>query len=310
MSVQVYKLFNKSCVLLTAIMIVAITLSGCNVLSSMDHPSSDAQYLSAARACFDKADYQCAAANYGKLSSSLAETGAAEATFLTLDQNGASMASFMEAFGSGVSDPNMVGKCMSKLGELMYASGGASATKRAAIFGAFTNVNQITTPELRGLIRFLSASALFAELLAENINTTTGRFTGNNLVQDSVNCLKESTTDPTKSCITDAILHHYCQPAGTWALGTSISLSNTATHVADTTQASAVASGGPTLFLLNAAMSEVVYSLTQEMVGKGNLGGSTSGFSTTLTQTYGGYLIAGSQGCYLFGLLSLGIGAN
>src|SRR3954469_7732827 len=80
----------------------AMVATGCmNVFDPFDNPTTDTQLISAARACFDRGDIACAKENYEKLSANNADIAASETAFAMLDENGAGMASFIQAFGSG-----------------------------------------------------------------------------------------------------------------------------------------------------------------------------------------------------------------
>ena len=69
---------------------------GCNTFEFMDSPGDDAQYLSAARACLDGGDIQCAIDNYQKLSNDQADIKASELVFVTMESAGLGMSAIME----------------------------------------------------------------------------------------------------------------------------------------------------------------------------------------------------------------------
>jgi len=140
----------------------AALLAGCNLYSFIDKPKGDEQILSAARACFDRADYACAREYYAQLSASYADIKASEEAFMILAENGAGMAAFMETFGSGGG--------ASGLNDLAERLAPGSVAKRQKMQEAFAKYLSITgDPNLRALVRFVSAVALSAEMLAEEI---------------------------------------------------------------------------------------------------------------------------------------------
>ncbi len=141
---------------------LALSLSGCNVFSSLDSPDGDVQLLSAARACFDKGDIACALEHYSKVSSgSSSEVAAAERAFAVLDQNGIGMGKFMTTMASG----DLSAGLTSLAGDFSRNSG---QSLRQSLYTAYREVDNIPTQsELRGLVRFITAYALSAAILAE-----------------------------------------------------------------------------------------------------------------------------------------------
>ena len=119
---------------------LASVASSCN-LFSFDSPSGDAQHLSAARACFDSGDLNCAAQNYQALSASDADQSVSEQAFLTLDAQGASMANLIQFIGD-IANTSNAGIAITNFAERMH--GGAGETKRVAIWNAFYSYVQIT----------------------------------------------------------------------------------------------------------------------------------------------------------------------
>ena len=183
---------QKKLVSLIGISLASVAaLSGCNVFSLIDKPSGDVQILSAARACFDSGDFECARGYYAQLSSEFNDIKASEEAFLILAENGATMAAFMETFGSGGS-----GAALTDLAERMAPG---SATKRVNIQNAFKKYNDITgNPSLKALVRFVGAVALAAEFLAEEIPAEGGQLTKAMITLNGGSCSLDNTT-----CATD-----------------------------------------------------------------------------------------------------------
>lgn len=165
--------------------------AGCNFFDPFDSATSDDQLLSAARACFDRGDIACARDNYAKLSSSQTDVAASEEAFAILDENGATMAVFMEAVGDGGGGDslNVMARKLAALG----TAGGAGATRRQNFHTAFLKINSITgNAPLKGLVRFLTALSLASEILAEGAGTD-GVFNKTDLVGSVSGCAAVST---------------------------------------------------------------------------------------------------------------------
>jgi hypothetical protein len=136
---------------------------GCNVFDPIDSPSGDEQVLSAARACLDNGEYQCALDNYAKLSSAQDATRYTEEAFAILDQNGAGFGAFAGAFGKDFGTP---GKGLTKLANGMV--NGAGEARRVALHSAYKKNEKIVgNDNLKNLVKFLSAASLASEILAE-----------------------------------------------------------------------------------------------------------------------------------------------
>lgn len=140
-------------------------LTSCNLFDPLDAPSGDDQILSMARACFDDRDFECARKYYRQLAGTqYADAAISEEAFTYLDEQGASMGNFMISFVGGDG-----GKGVTKLANYMLAEGlGATADRRAAIYAAFRmSLTMTQGTELHGLTKFVTAAALFAQLLGE-----------------------------------------------------------------------------------------------------------------------------------------------
>jgi hypothetical protein len=150
--------------------IALMSVSSCNVFDPLDNPGSDPQYLSAARACFDKGDFACARENYSKLSSSYSDTATAEESFIALDEAGASMGALMEFVGN-LSDKG-TGQALTIFANRLTS--GAGATKRVAIWQAYSAAANggIKNPDLKNFVIFVSSLSLAAEVLAEGSEGT------------------------------------------------------------------------------------------------------------------------------------------
>jgi hypothetical protein len=150
--------------------IALMSVSSCNVFSPLDKPGSDPQYLSAARACFDKGDFNCAKENYSKLSSSYADTVASEEGFITLDEQGASMGAIMEFVGNLTEKGT--GQALTIFANRLTS--GAGLEKRVALWKVYSDAvnGSISNPDLKNFVIFVSSLSLAAEILAEGSEGT------------------------------------------------------------------------------------------------------------------------------------------
>lgn len=165
-------------------------LSGCNVFSSLDKPSSDPQLLSAARAAFDKGNMSEALSLYQKLSADSGDIAKSEQAFLKMTEQGASMTALVEFIGNKAN-----GTALTKYAEKL--SSGAGETRRLALYDAYTQHLTITDPTLKSFVKFATSLALTAEILAEAASAD-GILRKENLIA-SRNC-KASAPDPV-NCI-------------------------------------------------------------------------------------------------------------
>lgn len=273
------------------VVLALLSGSGCgfNVFGWMDSPTNDAQILSRARACFDQGDLTCARAYYARLSTSYADIQASELAFAILHENGATMNAFLTSFGGGTS-----GSGFSRLAESM--KDGAGETKRLAVYQAYAQVAAISDQHLRGLVRFVSATALAAEMLAEDIavDGNTSTHSGNDLVQDSATCA-------TFSAGTCAAQASCGAPAG--------AVMQTGAVAVDLDTGVAVVTGtNPTLYMFNAAIQELLFGLGgSELDASSSLSSTVNSVSTALDAAATLALPANPE-CYLNALILQGIG--
>ncbi len=242
-----------------------LTLSACNVFDPFDSPHNEAQYLSAARACFDRQEYECAREYYAKLAQTQPEYAAAEEAFLILDQEGAGMGPFMEVMAQGDAS-----KGLTKMGGKLAALQPEKA-KRARILAAYKNVSKITNDAaLRGLVRFMSAFGLAAEILAETASRT-----GNALVVEKSDLVANPTTcaAATLSFATDAA----CSGTGTNLADSPTKPGMDLTNLSASDATTIEGYSGPMLNVLMGALKAIEYGLN-EMGGAGKFQSGTGGF--------------------------------
>ncbi len=265
----------------------ATGLSGCNIFDPLDSPSGDEQLLSAARACFDQGDYQCALDHYAKLSTDQAETVAAETAFVMLDRAGAGMSSFTQVVGNGKTD----GKALSKFATLLTPSAGEA--KRLEIYRAYQKVALIqNNVQLRGLVRFVTGIALAAELLAEDAG-------GDGTYQN---------TDLVTSATVDSCRVAACPGSCTKAASSSFNTGSVVDITGNNPPAESSMSGALTWGKFYGAVQAVDQGLTTELATSGKFQNISSTFNVITTA--GSALANASDLCFRALLLETGVGKN
>jgi hypothetical protein len=173
-----------------ALGVPALLLTGClNIFKPLSSPGGDAQILADARACFDKGDMDCALRNYQRLSSDLAAISSSEQVYLSLSQQGANMAAYMEFVGNGTG-----GAALTKFAQRLYS--GAGLSKRTSIYNSFAATAYATAPasrtDLQNFTVFVASLALAGEILAEAAGSD-GVLRKSNLVVTPGSCLSNGT---------------------------------------------------------------------------------------------------------------------
>lgn len=165
---------------------ISIFLLGCpNVFETLDKPSTEAQILSRARACFDDADFDCAAKWYAQLP----DSGVArmEEGFLILADEGISVELFVQAFT--VAGNEGVGTILTELAERIAKIGDAGTAKRNRIIEAYSKIDSISESSIKGFLRFMTGLALAAEILAEDPPLADGVMSKADLALNPTTCL-------------------------------------------------------------------------------------------------------------------------
>jgi hypothetical protein len=256
----------QSCLILSLFL-----TTGCNVYQIVDKPSGDKQILAAARDCFDQGDYECAGTYYLKLSPDFNDEAQSEIVFISLKQNGMGVGPFMDAVINGSSSG---GKLVTKIANGLVALAGE--TTRLNYFHAYQKYSNITDSRVQGLIRFVTSLSLMAELLAEDVGSTS------TLLQTDL------VSDPTACLASTAPLFTGCgKPAG------KKMVSGTAT-IKLTTAKDTDLSGSPSLAMINAAAVELNAGIKQ-MQTTGSLGNSTSDFTTNIISSASLVIIDGTD---------------
>lgn len=270
-------------------------LSGCNLnlFQFFDVPSSDEQKLSKARACLDRGDYTCAAYEYSQVTTLNSETAAAENAFTTLRQEGAGLAVISQAAARTLTSGGAAGGgafLTALAGELSYRSPGAA--KRQSLQTAYARVSAIPTSNaLRGLVRFLSASALVAEILAETMSVR-GTLSITDLVSSSSTC----------SAIVCGVPPSGCDPptANTLSDGTALN---------STTIATADLSGAPTIGMIHGGIDGILLATSNAELGSANgLASAVGGFAGVFSSAAGFVGTPSGSPCYRQLLISNGVG--
>ena len=280
-------------VLIPALLFAAFgVLSGCgNIFDPFDSPSGDAQLLSDARAYFDQGEFEKAAKLYAEISGDKADEVNADSAFRILDVNGASMGQFMISFGTG---GGSIGKGLTSLANHMISTGGAAGkTKRLAILEAFQKINAITDPTTRGMVRFATATAMAAEILAEGASPA-GLVPGD-IANEPANC---ATATP-DTCGANA--------SCTGTLTRFVALEDTLTRL-PLSGTSKMDGTAPDFYVFSAALEEMNVALNSEIRSGGSLGGGFISFLGQLNAVFRASLAPAQGRCARYSLLSQGIG--
>jgi hypothetical protein len=165
---------------------------------------------------------------------------AAERAFAVLDQNGVGMGKFMTTMASG----DLSAGLTSLAGDLSSTAG---QTLRQSLYTAYREVDNIPTQsELRGLVRFITAYALSAAILAEEAGgdgTLSATDVANNPTTCAPNCTK---TGPVIIA------------------GASVNLTSSPTP------ANAMTGATPTWGMFKGAYLAIVHALANELVAAGD----------------------------------------
>lgn len=228
----------------SAIVLSGAGLTSCNLFEPFDSPSSEARLRSQGRACLDSGDYACAREAFTKLQSSNADQAQMGLAIAQIQELGAGFDEFAQAFGTSPS-----GGGLSTLANRMISTGKLSPGKAARLkmYEAYQRVGSISNASLRELLRFLTATALAAEILAEGSGSDR-LFTATDLAVGGLNCQFNTCTND--SCDT-----------GTGDLTTSSEAGNIKTTAPNTDSPS---------------LDQLYYAIEEAVLGLTNLGAGTS----------------------------------
>jgi len=160
-------------------------LSACNLYSSVDKPKGDPQLLSAARACLDRGDYECAKEYYNQLSDSENDTKLSELAFTEMAETDAfSIRDLITSLGSDRGG----GNSFLKIAELMAGRGKTDGDTRAILQSAYASVGGIQNTDLKSFMQFITALGMFNEVLANAVGPD-GVLTASDLAQNPSACI-------------------------------------------------------------------------------------------------------------------------
>jgi hypothetical protein len=248
-------------------------LISCNAFDPLDSPTSDEQYLSAARNCLDEGDLACARDWYGKISRGSGDTRAGELAFTTLSEYGGKFEDFIASAGSTGAGAAALNTLANRL------SAGAGVGKRLGFYSAYKYTQYIQDPEYRGFVRFITALFLAAEILAEDSGSD-GILQKTDLILSTTAC----------SCTN-------CSASTTSLL--SLSTREDILFAPDQHDFS----GSPTMGMLDGALAAVSYALSTELVAAGKFGSGTTSFTQALLNTS-----TSNNQCYRYALVNAGVG--
>jgi hypothetical protein len=265
-----------------------LALSACNIFDPLDSPTSDVQRLSAARACFDKGDIECARTHYAALSNDMADIRNSEEAFLALEAVNAGMGAFIRAFGSGDS---RTGAAITSVANSIGSN--ASRATRVAIFAAYVKANSVTDTRLKGLGRFVTSLALASAYLAETA-ATKGDLRKSDLAANATAC-QTAGSGGCAAATTDCA-----------AGATPIALATTTIAGDDLSNATEgqVDTAALGLEVFNAAVNTINLALTD--MGVATTSANVAGFSDVFANIPGA--TTQYEQCYRSGMLEQGVG--
>ncbi len=268
------------------VLLWVLAAPSCNITGWMDSPSGNAQLLSAARACLDVGDLECATTYYQQLTSDYADISASEQAFAILVNAGMTAGDFLTVIvGSG--EPDM-GKMLTKMASL-FSTKTPGETKRKALFKAYQLHLTITEPSLKSVVKLITSMALAAELLAEEAG-------GDDLTVSDLTTNASTCTSSTEDCPSA------CGKPGAVLVATGSTI--------DLDANGATVEGTPSLQMLQAAIS-AIGSGASTLTG-GSSGDSTvTGSSSEFADAFAAAVASQSDGaCYRKELVKQGIGSS
>lgn len=281
--------------------------AGCNAFAPFDSPSGDVAILAAARACFDLGDFQCAANKYHTLQlspvASTRDQAYSEDAFEILAQNGVTFAVFMKAI---LNSNGNAGTLITKLAGVLRTNtptnplGAANYPTRIALFGAYQKSLSMTPGRSRGLMQFITALTLMAEILGEDATGIDAINKTGILLQSDI-VLNPTTCKASQGSIISPDFTGCGVPVGANIVdgAAPITLSN-----ATVSEMSAP----PSLQMILAAANEVQAGLA-EMTSSGGIGSASNSLVTSILAQAIGAPVAGSP-IFRYTFLTLGIGAT
>ncbi len=160
------------------------SLPACNLYSGLSNPANDAQYLSAARGCLDRGDYDCALSNYQKLSDSYIDVRVNETSLTTLAKNNIfSMSDLIGSLGSNRGS----GASFATMANDLATRGAATAANRVLIQETYLDNDSITNTKLKAFSKFISALSMFNAVLGAAIPSG-GVLSASNIVSNPSAC--------------------------------------------------------------------------------------------------------------------------
>jgi hypothetical protein len=171
-------------------------LNSCNLFGKIDDPSGDEQILALARSCLNNNDFACAQEAYGKLSADYNDIKITEQGITTLAENGLfSIQDLITVLGTNTGS----GSSIRLLAELVASRGKANAANRAIIQTVFASAAGIANSNKKAYLKFLSATAMFANTLGEAAGADFS-ISKNELSSDGTACAASATCIAVGSC--------------------------------------------------------------------------------------------------------------
>ena len=288
--------------------IFLISMFGCNLFKSIDHPSTDAQYRSAAEACLDQGDIQCAESNLAKLSSNEQDVKLSLTAYLGMMEVGVTPATLMKSLydalvknDKSTNISNLRSQTPSPFEALNitpYATSAACTLAQKNSYGALitavtklintpttaqrvtlfentvSNGYQISSPSLNAYVRFLSLVTFTAHLLAED-QAHPHQFNQTDLVQNADGCTNAISNNGN---ITTNLTNNDCAKPTHSELTRGSTISTSFSNLT-----SADFNTNPTMYMIAKSVDELSHSITDlgsELFDVSNLSNTLSVLST------------------------------
>jgi hypothetical protein len=254
-----------------------LSLTACNLYGGIDKPSGDAQHLSAARACLDNGDYDCAQTNYQALSSNENDVKISEEELTTLaQQNIFSISDLVSTLGSSRGN----GSSLAQLAGVLAARGKTDGNTRVILQSTWASDGNIQNANLKAFSKFLVSYAMLNEVLASAVTDSNNGLAQGDLVANPSVCVSSFSSNPT-SCYTDTT--DCGAPAGTALL--------------DTTPSDVSSMDSATNWDTAPTLQKVFESLVAASASIGNLNSNDEGVFKTITELQAAFAVLPNAAC-------------
>jgi len=182
----------KNLYLIPFLIFSATQLTSCNLYTGLSKPSSDEQYLVAARACLDQNDYDCALSNYKALSNSYNDIKINESSLTTLAKN--QVFSFSDFIGS-LGSSNGSSATFTQMSTILAGRSANTGSVFQLIQQTYRDNAGISNTKLKAFSQFISAFSMFNSILSTAVGAD-GLLSANDIV-NSTSCLSDCSVTTT-----------------------------------------------------------------------------------------------------------------